>query len=130
MLSVEQNERVTRVGPGTPMGDLLRRYWFPVATNQEIAENPVKPVRLMGENLTLFKDRSGRLGLVAQRCAHRRVDLRHGIPLDEVSVSGPTRVTALRDGRLERFAVTPADFARSFQSRISSVTSTSSQTST
>jgi 5,5'-dehydrodivanillate O-demethylase len=82
MLSVEQNERLTRVGPGTPMGELLRRYWFPVATNQELAENPVKAVRLLGEDMTLFKDRGGRLCLVAQRCAHRRVNLKHGIPLE------------------------------------------------
>ena len=83
MLTKEQNERLTRVGPGTPMGELLRRYWFPVATNQELAQNPVKSVRLLSEQLTLFKDRQGRLGLVAQRCAHRGVDLRHGIPEQE-----------------------------------------------
>ena len=80
MLTQEMNERPTRVGPGTPMGELLRRYWFPIATDQELAENPVKAVRLLGESLTLFRDRSGRLGVVAQRCAHRGVDLRHGIP--------------------------------------------------
>ncbi len=80
MLSQEQNERITRVGPGTPMGEMMRRYWFPVATNQELAQNPVKGVRLLGENLTVYRDRQGRLGLLGQRCAHRRVDLRHGIP--------------------------------------------------
>jgi 5,5'-dehydrodivanillate O-demethylase len=83
MLSVEQNERITRVGPGTPMGELMRRYWFPVATNEELAKNPVKSVRLLGETLTLFKDRQGRLGLIGQRCAHRSVDLVHGIPENE-----------------------------------------------
>ena len=80
MLTQEQNERLTRVGSGTPMGDLLRRYWYPVATDQQLGENPVKSVRLLGENLTLFRDRQGRLGLVQQRCAHRSVDLKHGIP--------------------------------------------------
>ena len=80
MLTQEQNERLTRVGPGTPMGDLLRRYWYPVATDQQLGENPVKSVRLLGENLTLFRDRQGGLGLVQQRCAHRSVDLKHGIP--------------------------------------------------
>jgi len=83
MLTIEQNERVTRVGPGTPMGELMRRYWFPVATNQELAQNPVKSVRLLGENFTVFKDRQGRLGMLTQRCAHRRVDLKHGIPEQE-----------------------------------------------
>ena len=80
MLTTEQNDRLTQVGPGTPMGDLLRRYWFPVATNQELAQNPVKSVRLLGETFTVFKDLQGRLGLLTQRCAHRSVDLKHGIP--------------------------------------------------
>ena len=83
MLSVEQNERLTRVGPGTPMGELMRRYWFPVATAQDLAENPVRSVRLLGENLTLYRDRQGGLGLLGQRCAHRSVDLKHGIPEQE-----------------------------------------------
>ena len=83
MLSQEQNERLTRVGPGTPMGNLLRRYWYPVATDQQLAENPVRSVRLLGENLTLFRDRRSRLGLVQQRCAHRSVDLKHGIPTED-----------------------------------------------
>lgn len=80
MLSVEQNERLTRVGPGTPAGELFRRYWLPVATTQELRESRTKAVRLLGENLTLFEDKGGRIGLVDQRCAHRRVDLRYGIP--------------------------------------------------
>jgi 5,5'-dehydrodivanillate O-demethylase len=80
MLTAEQNELLTRVGPGTPMGALMRRYWHPIATCQEIAANPVKSVRILGEALTLFRDRQGRFGLVGQRCAHRRVDLKCGIP--------------------------------------------------
>ena len=80
MLSTEQNDRLTRIGPGTPAGELLRRYWHPVAVDVELERNPVKAVQLLAEHLTLFKDRQGRLGLVDQRCAHRRVDLRHGIP--------------------------------------------------
>src|SRR5262249_54347873 len=83
MLSVEENEMLTRVGAGTPIGELMRRYWHPVATSQEIKENPVKGIRLLGESLTLFKDRQGRLGLIDQRCAHRRVDLKFGIPENE-----------------------------------------------
>ena len=80
MLSLEENERLTQVGPGTPMGELLRRYWYPIATSAELADNPVKSVLILGEQLTLFRDRSGGLGLVAQRCAHRKVDLVAGIP--------------------------------------------------
>ena len=83
MLSIEENEMLTKVGAGTPVGELMRRYWHPVATSQEIKENPVKAVRLLGESLTLFQDRQGRLGLIDQRCAHRRVDLKYGIPENE-----------------------------------------------
>jgi 5,5'-dehydrodivanillate O-demethylase oxygenase subunit len=83
MLRPEENERLTRVGPGTPMGELMRRYWHPIAVTGELARNPVKAVRILGEDLTLYKDRSGSLGLIAQRCAHRLVDLRCGIPTSE-----------------------------------------------
>jgi 5,5'-dehydrodivanillate O-demethylase len=74
------NRKLTQVGPGTPMGKLLRYYWWPIAGSAELAENPVKAVTILGEHLTLFRDRQGRLGLVGQRCAHRRFDLQHGIP--------------------------------------------------
>ncbi len=80
MLTAQENEELTRVGPGTPMGELMRRYWHPVATCQELKENPVKAIRILGQSLTLFRDRQGRLGLISQRCAHRSVDLKHGIP--------------------------------------------------
>ena len=80
MVTAEQNNELTRVGAGTPMGELMRRYWHPVATSQDLKENPVRSVRILGETLTLFRDRSGCLGLVGQRCAHRRVDLKYGIP--------------------------------------------------
>lgn len=82
MLATEQNERITRVSLGTPMGDLLARYWHPVATTGELHDNPVKPVKLLGVPLTLFQDRQGKLGLLEQRCAHRRVDLKWGIPAE------------------------------------------------
>ena len=83
MLKPEENERITRVGRGTPMGELQRRYWQPIAVTGELAANPVKPVRILGEDLTLFRDRSGKLGLIGQRCAHRLVDLRCGIPMED-----------------------------------------------
>jgi 5,5'-dehydrodivanillate O-demethylase len=75
MLSKEQNERLTRVGPGTPMGNLMRRYWHPVAAKAQLDEQSVLPVRLFGEDLVLFKDEQGRIGLVGDRCAHRQVKL-------------------------------------------------------
>ncbi|HEX3247088.1 MAG TPA: aromatic ring-hydroxylating dioxygenase subunit alpha [Chloroflexota bacterium] len=75
MLKAEQNERITRVGPGTPMGDLMRRYWHPIAAKQEIAEKWTKAIRILGEDLVLFRDRQGELGLIDRVCPHRRVDL-------------------------------------------------------
>ena len=51
MLTVKENERLTRVGPGTPMGELLRRYWQPIGAAVELDDNPVKPVKILGESL-------------------------------------------------------------------------------
>jgi 5,5'-dehydrodivanillate O-demethylase oxygenase subunit len=82
MLTREQNERLTRIGPGTPMGGLLRRYWHPIATSAEMARQATKVVRILGEELVLYADRAGRLGLVGRYCAHRRADLVYGIPDD------------------------------------------------
>ncbi|MEE8519513.1 MAG: Rieske 2Fe-2S domain-containing protein [Dehalococcoidia bacterium] len=83
MLSAELNERLTRVGPGTPMGDLMRRYWHPVGGEVELVDRPTKRVTILGENLTLFKDKRGRYGLIAERCAHRRVNLATGYTDEE-----------------------------------------------
>ena len=80
MLSIEDNTLITQVGPGTPGGELLRRYWYPIAALGELDENPVKPVRLLGEDLVLYRDRSGTLGLIDSVCAHRRVNLALGVP--------------------------------------------------
>src|SRR6185437_6334587 len=76
MLTREENERLTRVGPGTPMGNLMRRYWHPVAAKAQLLERGgVMPVRIFGEDLVLFRDGKGRIGLVGDRCAHRGVKL-------------------------------------------------------
>jgi 5,5'-dehydrodivanillate O-demethylase oxygenase subunit len=80
MMTEQENDRLTRVGKGTPMGELLRRYWHPVATTPDLEKDPVRRVRLLGENLTLFRTTSGELGLVGERCPHRGVDLQYGIP--------------------------------------------------
>ncbi len=79
MLSEEKNRMLTRVGPGTPMGELLRRYWMPVAGCSEFDAAPIKALRLLGEDLVLYKDLSGRYGLVERHCPHRRADLAHGM---------------------------------------------------
>jgi len=79
MLSREENETLTRVGPGTPAGELLRRYWLPVAVAGELTEkNPAKLVRILGEDLVLFRDLKGRVGLIADRCSHRGASLSYG----------------------------------------------------
>ncbi len=80
MLSREDNEILTRVGPGTPMGDLLRRYWIPACLSSEVAEpdGPPVRVRLLCENLVAFRDTSGRVGLVEESCPHRGASLFFG----------------------------------------------------
>ncbi len=80
MLSAEQNRTLTQAGAGTPMGELLRRYWMPIAAVTELDDAPTKPVRLMGEDLVLYRDRRGTYGLLDRHCAHRRADLCHGMP--------------------------------------------------
>ena len=79
MLTEEKNRLLTQVGPGTPMGDLLRRYWMPIAGVSEFDKLSVKAVRLMGEDLVLYKDLSGRFGLIDRHCAHRRADMLYGM---------------------------------------------------
>jgi 5,5'-dehydrodivanillate O-demethylase len=79
MLDHDTNERLTRVGPGTPMGELMRRYWQPIAAASEFDDDrTTKPVRLMGENLVLYKDLSGNFGLIDRHCCHRSADLSYG----------------------------------------------------
>lgn len=80
MLTQEENDRLTLVGPGTPMGNLLRRYWHPIGVTAELEKEPVQAVRLLGEDLVLFRDERGRLGLIGRDCPHRRVSLAYGIP--------------------------------------------------
>ena len=83
MLTKEQNQYLTQVGPGTPGGELMRRYWHPIYTEVQLSEKPVRKVRILGEDLVLYRDRSGTLGLVAERCPHRMTSLSVGIPEPE-----------------------------------------------
>ena len=84
MLSHEDNEVMCRVGPGTPGGELLRRYWQPIAGEAELtAENPKMRVRALGEDLVLFRDGQGRLGLVEEQCCHRSASLFWGFVEDD-----------------------------------------------
>ncbi len=78
MLKESQNRLFQETGPGTPMGELMRRYWHPIAAAAELDDAPAKPVRLMGENLVLYKDLSGAYGLIDRHCPHRRADMSYG----------------------------------------------------
>jgi 5,5'-dehydrodivanillate O-demethylase len=80
MLTPELGDRYTRVGPGTPTGELMRRYWHPIAAASQMEDKATKKVRLLGEDLILYKDRSGGYGLLEPHCAHRRMNLIYGIP--------------------------------------------------
>ena len=77
MLSREENALLTQVGPGTPMGELMRRYWQPALLSRELPEPDCPPVRvrLLGERLVAFRDTQGRIGLIDEFCAHRGVSL-------------------------------------------------------
>ena len=79
MLTAEQNAELTRVGPGTPMGELLRRYWYPVAFTRQLEEFPVKRVRLLGEDWALYRTPDGSYGVVEEQCPHRRASLAYGV---------------------------------------------------
>ncbi len=80
MFPVERNELLTRVGRGTPIGELFRRYWLPVLLGEELPEPDCAPVRvkLLGERLIAFCDTQGRIGLIEEFCAHRGVSLWFG----------------------------------------------------
>lgn len=79
MLSAEENAYLTRVGPGSPMGELFRRFWMPALLSSEaVADGPPVRLRLLGENLLGFRDTSGRVGIIEPQCAHRLASLFFG----------------------------------------------------
>jgi 5,5'-dehydrodivanillate O-demethylase len=89
MLSRDENAYLTQVGAGTPAGELLRRYWHPVAVAGDLSdEKPIKAVKILGENLVVFRDTTGRYGLVAERCPHRSASLAYG-RVDEEGIRCP-----------------------------------------
>ena len=80
MLAREENELITHIDPGTPMGNTMRRYWMPALLAWELPEADCPPVRvkLLGEDLVAFRDTLGRIGLIDEYCPHRRVSLFFG----------------------------------------------------
>ena len=84
MLTRQENELLTRVGRGTPCGELLRRYWHPVAAAGELTEEkPIKAVKILHEELVVYRDTTGQYGLVGEHCPHRRASLAYGRVDDE-----------------------------------------------
>src|SRR5579862_8306075 len=77
MLTREENELLTRTGPGSPMGSVMRRYWVPALLSWELPEPDCPPVRLqlLGEPLVGFRDTSGRVAILDEHCAHRKASL-------------------------------------------------------
>ena len=78
MLGEQTNRIFTETNAGTPMGDLMRRYWHPIASVYDMKARSTKRVRIMGEDLVLYRDLSGNYGLVDRHCPHRRADLAFG----------------------------------------------------
>jgi len=79
MTTRAENEALTRVGPGTPGGEMFRRYWMPVGISADLQEKPTL-VRVLGEDLVLYRDTQGRPGLLGALCSHRRANLALGTP--------------------------------------------------
>jgi 5,5'-dehydrodivanillate O-demethylase len=84
MLSAEDNKLLTEVAADTRMGQLLRRYWHPIAASSQLDDkHPTRLIQILGEKLVLYKDKQGRLGLIDERCPHRRASMLYGIPEQE-----------------------------------------------
>ncbi len=100
MLNRERNERLTRIGPGTPAGALLRRYWQPLCAAVELTpDKPKKRLTVLCEDLVVFRQPDGSYGCVGEQCAHRRCSLYYGF-VEEGGIRCPYHGwTYARDGR-------------------------------
>ena len=79
MTTRDENALLTQTGPRTPGGELMRRYWHPIALSTELPEGGApQPIRLFSEDLVLFRDEKGRVGLLGILCPHRCADLSYG----------------------------------------------------
>lgn len=76
-MTAEENERLTHTGPGTPAGEMFRRYWLPVGASEELKDLPQR-IRVLSEDLVLFRDGQGRPGLLGMHCSHRATSLEYG----------------------------------------------------
>ncbi len=78
MLTQERSQLLTHTGPGTPGGELLRRYWQPAALSDEISPRDPLPLKILSEDLVLFRNSDGQVGALGRQCCHRGVDLSYG----------------------------------------------------
>jgi phenylpropionate dioxygenase-like ring-hydroxylating dioxygenase large terminal subunit len=79
MMSAEQNRLITQTGKETPAGELLRRYWQPIALADELkGPRPIRAIRVLGQDVVLFRDEAGRLGVIDRDCPHRGADMAFG----------------------------------------------------
>ena len=78
MVTHEENERWTRVGPDTPGGEMLRRYWWPIAFSDDVKGPRPKKIRLLSEDFVVFRDGNGQVGMLESQCAHRRAPMAYG----------------------------------------------------
>ena len=89
MLTHDENQLLTQVSRGTPCGELLRRYWHPVAAAAELSDDkPIKAVKILNEELVVYRDKVGRYGLVGEHCPHRLASLAYG-RVDEEGIRCP-----------------------------------------
>jgi 5,5'-dehydrodivanillate O-demethylase len=89
MLTREENQLLTQVSRGTPCGELLRRYWHPVVAAAELtADKPIRAVKILGEELVVYRDKRGQYGLVGEHCPHRLASLAYG-RVDEEGIRCP-----------------------------------------
>ena len=116
MLTREENEILTRVGRGTPAGEMLRRYWMPVACVGELTdEKPIKAFRVLGEDLVVYRDKTGRYGVVAEQCSHRKASLAYG-RVDEEGIRCPYH--GWKFDRMGRCLEQPAEPEGGFKDKI------------
>ena len=78
LFEARENEELTRVGPGTACGEYMRRFWHPVALSSEVQDDPTK-IRILGETLVVYRDKSGTVGLLHEKCPHRGASLAYGV---------------------------------------------------
>ena len=98
MLSKQDNETLVRIGAGTEMGELMRRFWMPALLSSELPEPDGAPVRirLMGEDLVAFRDTAGRVGLLEEHCPHRGTSLSLGTTSSDWMIFGSSPIIGVK----------------------------------